>query len=109
MENVGCPMGQKRVTLHLAQADASAEFAPLNGLLGQLVVGAGGADLSREIRLLKSIQIMSLPVKSIPADLSRGVKIPRWTLISFPLHNSMLSPETYPTPYVSGAGSRQVQ
>ena len=45
MQDVGCPVGQQGVALHLAQADAAAKLAALDGLLGQLVVGTGRADL----------------------------------------------------------------
>ena len=45
MQDVGSPVGQQGVTLHLAQADAAAEFTALDRLLGELVVGTGRADL----------------------------------------------------------------
>ena len=45
MQDVGCPVGQQGVALHLAQSDAAAKLAALDRLLGQLVVGTGRADL----------------------------------------------------------------
>ncbi len=45
VEDVRGAVRQQGVALHLAQPDAAAELAALDGLLGERVVGPRGADL----------------------------------------------------------------
>ena len=40
MQDVGRPVSQQGVALHLAESDPTAEFPPLNGLLSERVIGA---------------------------------------------------------------------
>lgn len=47
MQEVGGAVRQQRVALHLAEADAAAELAALDGLTRHGVDGARGADLDR--------------------------------------------------------------
>ncbi len=61
VQQVGCPMRQQGIALHLSEPDSTTKLATLDGLASHRVDGTSGSHLNTPTQLAEhSVQLMQL-------------------------------------------------
>lgn len=90
MQQVGCPMSQQGVTLHLSESDSTTKLATLDGLASHRVDGTSGSHLNTPTQSAEhSVQLMQLSTAYSLQHLASMYSTMYYKLALLPLANIM--------------------